>query len=145
MTACRNWTKPPRLGHAFAALPPELARAKNYAEWAKSLKNYLYRERTLPVYRCSELKQWSRAAESEREFRLRLVQASREERDQQVEALRASMRPSSQPLRSRSAAPGNGWRKNRPRQADQPGMRPSLWAIRCWALCLAARPSVRPT
>jgi len=85
--------KGPEAGARFAPLPNELARAKNYAEWTKSLKNYLYRERTLQVYRCSELKQWSRAEEPEREFRLRLVQASREERDQKVEALRAKYAP----------------------------------------------------
>jgi len=85
--------KAPEAGARFASLPNELARAKNYAEWTKSLKNYLYRERTLQVYRCSELKQWSRPKEPEREFRLRLVQASREERDQQVEALRAKYAP----------------------------------------------------
>ena len=58
--------KAPEAGAHFAPLPNELARAKNYAEWSKSLKNYLYRERTLQVYRCSELKQWSRAEEPER-------------------------------------------------------------------------------
>jgi len=85
--------KAPEAGARFLPLPPELAQAKNYALWTKSLKNYLYRERTLQVYRCSELKQWSRAGESERDFRLRLVQASREERDQKVEALRAKYAP----------------------------------------------------
>jgi hypothetical protein len=85
--------KTPEAGARFAPLPAELAQAKNYAGWTKSLKNYLYRERTLPVYRCSELKQWSHATESERAFRLRLVQASREERDQKVEALRTKYAP----------------------------------------------------
>ncbi len=85
--------KAPEAGARFAPLPHELARAKNYPEWSKSLKNYLYRERTLQVYRCAKLKQWSRPEEPEREFRLRLVQASREERDQKVEALRAKYAP----------------------------------------------------
>jgi hypothetical protein len=85
--------KSPEAGAVFAPMPVELARAKNYVEWGKALKNYLYRERTLEIYRSSELKQWSRAKESEREFRLRLVQASREERDQKVEALRAKYAP----------------------------------------------------
>ena len=39
------------------------------------------------------LKEWSRPEESEREFRLRLVQASRESRDQSVEKLRAKYAP----------------------------------------------------
>ncbi len=83
----------PEAGARFGSLPSELARAKNYSEWGKALKSYLYRERTLRIYRCPELKQWSKPAESEREFRLRLVQASREERDQKVEALRAKYAP----------------------------------------------------
>ena len=39
------------------------------------------------------LKELSRPTESEREFRLRLVQASREERDEKVEGLRAKYAP----------------------------------------------------
>ena len=74
--------KSPEAGGRFGSLAGELARAKNYASWTKSLKGYLYRERTLRVWNCPVLKEWSRPSESEREFRLRLVQASREGRDQ---------------------------------------------------------------
>ncbi len=77
----------------FDPLPGELSRAKSYAAWTKSLKSFLYRERTLRVWNCPALKEWSRPLESEREFRLRLVQASREERDHGVEALRAKYAP----------------------------------------------------
>jgi hypothetical protein len=85
--------KAPEPGARFASLPTELARAKSYADWAKALKNYLYRERTLDLWSCPALKESSRPTEAEREFRLRLVQASREERDQKVEALRAKYAP----------------------------------------------------
>jgi hypothetical protein len=85
--------KAPEAGARFASLPAELARGKSYAEWTRSLKNYLYRERTLRVWTCPELKKFSGAVESEREFRVRLVQASREERDQKVEALRTKYAP----------------------------------------------------
>ena len=85
--------KAPEAGARFAALPAELSRAKSYPEWTKSLKNYLYRERTLRLWTCPALKEYSKAEEPEREFRLRLVQASREERDQKVEALRAKYTP----------------------------------------------------
>ena len=93
MTACRSWTKPLRLEARFGPLPAELARAKNYVAWTKALKSFLYRERTLRVWNCPALKAWSRPLEAEREFRLRLVQASREERDQGVEVLRAKYAP----------------------------------------------------
>jgi hypothetical protein len=85
--------KAPEAGARFASLPAELARGKSYAEWTKSLKNYLYRERTLRVWTCPELKKFSGAVESEREFRVRLVQASRETRDQEVEVLRTKYAP----------------------------------------------------
>ncbi len=80
-------------GARFNPLAAELSRAKSYAVWIKSLKSFLYRERTLRVWNCPALKEWSRPLESEREFRLRLVQASREQRDQGVETLRAKYAP----------------------------------------------------
>jgi hypothetical protein len=85
--------KSPESGCGFRALPGELARAKSYVQWAKSLKSYLYRERTLPVWECPALKAVSKPTETEREFRLRLVQASREERDKKVEDLRSKYGP----------------------------------------------------
>ncbi len=85
--------KAPEAGARFSPLPGEMARAKSYAAWTKAFKSFLYRERTLPVWNCPALKQWSRPEETEREFRLRLVQASRESRDQSVEKLRAKYAP----------------------------------------------------
>jgi hypothetical protein len=85
--------KAPEAGAGFATLPGEFARAKSYGEWTKDLKNYLYRERALRLWSCPALKELSRPTESEREFRLRLVQASREERDEKVEGLRAKYTP----------------------------------------------------
>ena len=106
----------PRGRARFAPLPSELARAKSYPEWTKSLKNYLYRERTLDLWTSPAFKETSRPSESEREFRLRLAQASRERRDQDVAALRAKYAPSRPPSRSRSAAPGSDWSENSPRR-----------------------------
>jgi hypothetical protein len=85
--------KAPEAGSQFGPMPSELARGKNYAAWAKSLKSYLYRERTIRVWNCPVLKEWSKPRESEREFRLRLVQASREGRDGALETLRAKYKP----------------------------------------------------
>jgi hypothetical protein len=85
--------KAPEAAARFSSLPAEMARAKNYAEWSKTFKSFLYRERTLPVWNCPALKEWSRPEETERAFRLRLVQASRESRDQIVEKLRAKYAP----------------------------------------------------
>jgi hypothetical protein len=85
--------KTPVAAARFAQLPAELARAKVYVEWAKGLKNYLYRERVLALWSCPALKALSQPGETERAFRLRLVQASREKRDESVHALRAKYAP----------------------------------------------------
>jgi hypothetical protein len=85
--------KSPEPGARFAAMAGELARAKSYLEWTKALKNFLYRERTLGLWVCPSLKEYSRPDEPERSFRLRLSQASREQRDQDVEKLRAKYAP----------------------------------------------------
>ena len=81
--------KTPEPGARFGPLPGALARAKSYAEYTKGLKNYLYRERKLTVWSCPDLKAYSRPGESQRDFRLRLSQGSREARDRANEELRA--------------------------------------------------------
>ncbi len=96
--------KAPEAGARFTALPGECCRPKNYAEWTKALKNFIYRERTLPRWICPTLKQSSQAGESERAFRLRLVQASREERDQKVEDLRAKYGPKREAIQDKIRA-----------------------------------------
>ena len=72
----------------FAAAPADLAGAKNYAAWEKKLKDRLYRERRLTVYKCAALKETGEPGEDGRDFRVRLTQAAREARDREVEKLR---------------------------------------------------------
>ncbi len=81
--------KTPEPGAQFGPLPGALARAKSYAEYSKGLKNYLYRERKLTVWSCPVFKAYSHPGESQRDFRLRLSQNSRETRDRANEELRA--------------------------------------------------------
>lgn len=79
----------PESNARFAELPSELATKKSYGRWESAFKDYLYRNRRLPVWTCKALKSTSRADESEADFRIRLRHAAREERDLQVEKLRA--------------------------------------------------------
>jgi hypothetical protein len=81
--------KTPEPGASFAPLPAPLSQAKCYAEWTKALKNYLYRDWKLTIWSCPELKAYSRPRETQRDFRLRLSQGSREVRDKAVEELRS--------------------------------------------------------
>jgi hypothetical protein len=91
----------PEAGAVFAELPGELSRAKRYAELATALKDHLYRNRKLSVWKCSALKQTSRPGETEAEFRVRLGQLAREQRDAQVEKLRQKYAPKLESLQER--------------------------------------------
>ncbi|MGC8641539.1 MAG: helicase HerA domain-containing protein [Isosphaeraceae bacterium] len=93
--------KTPEPGASFAPLPAEMTRARCYAEWTKALKNYLYREQKLTIWHSAQLKTYSRPEESERDFRVRLVQGSRELRDQALEELRAKYAPKRDKLQER--------------------------------------------
>jgi hypothetical protein len=77
----------------FAGLPSELSRPKKVAELTNALKDVLYRAQTLEIWRCPSLKQISRPGESEADFRIRLSQAARQDRDQKIEKLRAKYAP----------------------------------------------------
>lgn len=72
----------------FAESPAALLNAGSYKDWAKSLKEFIYRTQTLTLWSCPSLKEMSEANESEGEFRVRLTQQAREARDLAVEKLR---------------------------------------------------------
>ncbi len=77
----------------FAALPPEASKPKNYDAWKKSFADWLYRSQRLELFKSPGLKEFAQPGESERDFRVRLQQAAREERDQRVEKLRQKYAP----------------------------------------------------
>ncbi|MEZ6122768.1 MAG: DUF87 domain-containing protein [Planctomycetaceae bacterium] len=82
-------TRQPEHGAEFHGLPPELTQAKNYKTWENALEEFLYRSRRLLLWTCAALKESSRPEESEADFRIRLRHVAHEERDAQVEKLRA--------------------------------------------------------
>jgi hypothetical protein len=77
----------------FAPLPAALARPKTYQELSTALKDHLHRTQRLVLHRCKYLKTSSRSGESEGEFRVRITQAVKEQRDLAVEKLRARYAP----------------------------------------------------
>ena len=83
----------PEAAIAFGELPPQLGRAKTYRELAAALKDFLYRQQKLSIWKCAGLKQVSQPAESEADFRARLAHAARERRDAAVEKLRRKYAP----------------------------------------------------
>ena len=72
----------------FAAIPGDWTNAKSFAKLAAGFKNSLYGTAALILWNCKSDGQTSRPEESEADFRNRLSQAAREERDAMVEKLR---------------------------------------------------------
>ena len=77
----------------FGALPAELNRAKTFTELQSALKDHLYRTQKLRLWKCAELKEVSNPGESEGDFRVRITQGVKENRDLQVEKLRTKYGP----------------------------------------------------
>jgi hypothetical protein len=72
----------------FAALPPGAASARNFAAWRASFSGTLLRTHRLEVLFNPRLKLASEPRETERDFRVRLGDSARENRDDEVEKLR---------------------------------------------------------
>jgi hypothetical protein len=91
----------PKAGAGFAPLPSAASKARNYDAWKKQFADSLYRGRSVELFRCAELKISSNPGESERDFRVRLAQASRESRDAVKEELRQRYAPKLATLQER--------------------------------------------
>ncbi len=91
----------PAEGAEFAPLPPAAAQPKNYAQWQKDFALWLYQNRALELLRSPSTGLASRPGESERDFRIRVQQAAREMRDQQIAKLEAKYEPKLRTLEER--------------------------------------------
>ena len=83
----------PQPGAQFAEAPVKAAKVKSYATWRKDFANWIYRTQRLELCESPELDIASNPGESERDFRIRLQQIAREQRDQAVEKLRQKYAP----------------------------------------------------
>lgn len=77
----------------FGDLPSTAAKAKNYEKWQKDFAGWLYRNQKLELLKSPSLGQVSNPDEMERDFRVRLQQLVREQRDAKVEKLRQKYAP----------------------------------------------------
>lgn len=73
----------------FEACSSVATDGRNYALWAKDFQTWIQNHRKLILLRSPSLGKWSGPGESERDFRIRLQQTSREARDAAAEKLRA--------------------------------------------------------
>ncbi len=85
--------KIPQSGIGFSDLPADATKAKNYAVWARLFSNWLFQTQQLSIFRSPNLEETSQPGESERDFRVRLQQSAREERDRLAEDLKQRYAP----------------------------------------------------
>jgi hypothetical protein len=80
--------KSPSSNAQFNTLPPAASQAKNYSGWEKDFSSWIYGSQRLDLLQSPSLKVSSNPGEDERDFRIRLQQIVREQRDELIEALR---------------------------------------------------------
>lgn len=82
----------PASNAVFEDLPASATDSRNYTKWQREFVDWLYRNQHLELMRSKAFNQISEPGESERDFRIRLQQNAREQRDQAVENLRQKYR-----------------------------------------------------
>jgi hypothetical protein len=85
--------KSPAPDASFAPAPSAASQPKNYEDWKKALADSIYRIGKLEIFRSTSLKQSSKPGESEGDFRVRLQQLAREQRDAIKEKLQQKYAP----------------------------------------------------
>jgi hypothetical protein len=83
----------PADGAQFLLLPASAGKAKSYADWSKDFAGWLFRTQKVELFKSPSTKEVSKPGESERDFRVRLQQGGREQRDKAAEALRQKYAP----------------------------------------------------
>jgi hypothetical protein len=91
--ALSDLEKSPADGASFEDVPTEAGKSKNFQTWNKSFAAYLYGNQKIDLLKNTATGEISKPNESERDMRVRLQQSVREQRDSQVEALRAKFAP----------------------------------------------------
>ena len=84
----RDLDTSPLEGAAFGGYPEAASHAKNYDEWKRMLNQHIRVNMHLSLHTSPTLKMVSEEGEDERDFRIRLMHASHERRDEEIEALR---------------------------------------------------------
>jgi len=79
---------PAEEGASFGRPPAEAGTRRNYDDWGNAFRDWILRGQGLSLLRSPSLSLLSSPGESERDFRIRLRQASRESRDRELERLR---------------------------------------------------------
>jgi hypothetical protein len=89
-------------GSEFDALPPQAGDPKQYSGWKDAFETFVFRTQKLELFKSMIANQTSSPGESERDFRARLIQTSREDKDGQAGKLRARYTEKIQTLQERA-------------------------------------------
>ncbi len=85
----------------FTSLPSAIKDSKNFTLWQKYFKEHLVNDYALTVYHSELLKETSKPGESARDFKIRLTQLSRENRDNAIAKLKEKYARKTQTLQNR--------------------------------------------
>jgi hypothetical protein len=85
----------------YAPLPPAAGKPKSYQTWNKEFALWLSQTQRLEVWKSPQFNRMSNPGESERDFRVRLQQVAREQRDDATDRLRKSYAPKTAALQER--------------------------------------------
>jgi hypothetical protein len=100
-TATSDLTPSPAGEAAFADLPAAAGKKKSYDGWSKDFAAWLLQSQKIELLRSPSLKVVSKPGESERDFRVRLQESTRQDRNRASEALRQKYAPKVAALQER--------------------------------------------
>ena len=129
----------PEAGAQFAELPGNASKSKSYDSWQKDLATWIYRNQKLELLESPSLEIASNPGESERDFRVRLQQRAREQRDEAAEKLRQKYAPKWQRWQRRNDAPSKLSSVKRNRQRGRSYRLPFRSALRSFPRLWVAR------
>ena len=112
-------------GAQFSALPGAASNAKSFTAWSRDFVTWIYGKQKLEVLRSPSTGLFSNQGESERDFRIRLQQSSREMRDQAIATLRNKYAPKIAALQEKIRRAQQSVDREKA-QAQQAGMQTAL-------------------
>jgi hypothetical protein len=110
---------------AFAELPAAAGKKKSYDGWTKDFAAWLLQSQKIELLRSPSLKVVSKPGESERDFRIRLQESTRQDRDRASEALRQKYAPRVAALQERRRRAGQAVERES-EQAKQQGIQTAI-------------------
>ena len=93
--------KRPEDSATFTPVATPASQTKNYKQWERDFKKWVYQNKTLELWKNPAMKITSNPEESERDFRIRLQQLAHERRDEETERLRRKYAPKMKTLEER--------------------------------------------